>query len=252
VTDTSDVGTGIDPRALEVRTGAGTDGAWGKWTLINNTTSGPAVHIVLDLVLADGWNRVQLRVSDVAGNGPVLSGVHLVSVNSRPFAGILLPKEGAVFGPYDSVTLDGRASLDPDANDTLRYKWSSDVDGLLGDTAERVVPHLSPGRHLITLEVTDGLPGHASIATVNVTVEPVTSPPGHAAPGWLWLAVLLVLVAVALVILDYWRRRARPAPAEVPSEEEALPREAEAPVVGEPGPPVEEWADAPDLGTGPG
>jgi hypothetical protein len=208
------------------------------------------VRIELQLTLAEGWNRIQLRVSDLAGNGPVLSGVHLVSVNSRPVAGILLPKEGAVFGPYDTVTLDGRTSYDHDANDTLRYKWSSDVDGLLGDTVDRTVPRLSPGRHLITLEVTDGLPGHVSIATVNITVESVPLPPGHKVPGWLWLVVLLVLAGAALVIWDAWRRRARPAPTEGPSEVEVPPRELEEVVVGGQGPPGDEAADAPIPGSG--
>jgi hypothetical protein len=251
VTDASDAGTGIDPGTLEVRTGAGMGGAWGNWTRVPLAGGGPMVHIEFGLSLADGWNRVQLRVSDVAGNGPVESGVHLVSVNSRPMAGILLPKEGAVFGPYDTVTLDGRASLDPDANDTLRYKWSSDVDGLLGDTAERIVPHLSPGHHIITLEVTDGLPGHVSIATVNVTVEPVTTPPGHKIPGWLWLVVLLVLAAVALVVWDAWRRHARPAPAEDPPGDETIPRELEEPAVGGGEPPGEDADGAPVTGSGP-
>jgi len=247
--DMRDGGTGIDPGTLGVRTGAGADGGWGNWTGVPLASGGPAVHIELELSLVDGWNRIQLRVSDLAGNGPVLSGVHLVSVNSRPVARITLPKEGAVFGPYDSVTLDGRTSLDPDANDALRYRWSSDVDGLLGDTAERVVPRLSPGRHLITLEVTDGLPGHDSIASVNVTVEPVSSPPGPEAPGWLWLVVLLVLVGAVLVIWDAWRRRAQPAPADVPSEEGVPPREPEGPVVGGPGPPGDEDAGFRDAGS---
>ena len=250
--DMSDAGTGIDPGTLDVRTGAGKDGAWGNWTRVPLASGGPAVHVELELALAEGWNRIQMRVSDLAGNGPVLSGVHLVSVNSRPVARILLPRDGAVFGPYDSVTLDGRTSLDPDANDTLRYKWSSDLDGLLGDTVNRTVPRLSPGRHLITLEVTDGLPGHVSIATVNVTVEPVTTPPGHEAPGWLWLAVLLVLVVVALVVWDAWRRRARPAPAEDPPGEEAPPRGTEGTDNEGPAPPGAGAAGPPVPGTGPG
>jgi len=250
--DARDAGTGIDPGTLEVRTGAGMEGGWGEWTGVTMAGGGPLVHVELGLSLAEGWNRVQLRVSDVAGNGPVESRVNYVHVDSRPVARILLPKEGAVFGPYDTVTLDGRGSFDPDANETVRYRWSSDIDGLLGDTVNRTVPHLSPGRHLITLEVTDGLPGHVSIASVNVTVEPVESPAVHRAPTWVWLVVLLVLLAVAVVVWDARRRRDGPPPAEARPDGEAPPQDGGETTVEAPGPPGGEEAVAAGPGAGQG
>ena len=206
----TDGGTGVG--SMDVRTWSATSAVWGEWVAVTIVAGERALTARAALDLAEGTNRVQVRVRDIALN-EATSSEHVVRVNSSPVARILTPAADATFGPYDSVLLDGSTSRDPDANDTLRYTWSSDLDGPLGDGMRVTVDRLQPGRHRITLEVTDGILGHISVATVNVTIESVPGPGRSEVPGWVWLlAGLLVIAAVGMLVRDLVTRGRRPPP----------------------------------------
>ena len=83
----------------------------------------------------------------------------------------------------DSVTLDGRASVDPDG-DTLTYTWSGPFGTLTGPVATASLP---PGEHVISLTVLDGRDG-ADTDTVNVTIVDTHKPTLEVslAPHELW------------------------------------------------------------------
>ena len=198
VVDATDGGTGI--RGVEVRAWPAGSTAWGEWVAVTVVEGEHALTVQATVDLAEGANRVQVRLRDLADN-EATSGEHVVRVNSRPVARILTPSENAAFGPYDSVALDGSASRDPDVNDTLMYSWSSDIDGPLGDGMRVTVDRLRPGRHRITLEVTDGITGHIAVATVNVTVEEAPGPGHGEVPAWVWLLAVLLVVAAALLLV---------------------------------------------------
>jgi len=198
VIDATDPGTGV--MSVEVRTWPAGSVAWGEWAEVTIVEGELAITARATVDLAEGTNRVQVRLRDLADN-EATSPEHIVRVNSRPVARILTPSENATFGPYDSVVLDGSASRDPDANDTLRYTWSSDIDGPLGDGMRVTVDRLQPGRHRITLEVTDGITGHTAVATVNVTVESVPGPGHGEVPAWVWFVAVLLVVAASLLLV---------------------------------------------------
>ncbi len=206
IIDATDGGTGM--RSVEVRTGPSGPAPWGEWSSSVGIAEGEhALTVRVTIDLAEGANRVQVRARDLAGN-EATSPEHVVRVNSYPVAAILTPPENATYGPYDSVVLDGSLSRDPDANDTLSYTWSSDIDGPLGDGMRVTVDRLKPGRHRITLEVRDGVTGHIAVATVNVTIGKVPGPGRAGVPMWVWLvAGLLVVAAVVLLVRELLQRR---------------------------------------------
>ena len=159
----------------------------------------------------EGDGVIQLRCMDRAGNGPVVSDEHLIRVNSRPTVIVLSPADEADYGPFDEIKLDASASSDVDGDD-LFYRWSSDVDGLLGTSAEMTAPPLTAGTHRITVLVSDGVDGHDVLVGVNITVRsvPSTVSPDEDIPWWILVAAILLLGAFAFVVRDYMIKRKRP------------------------------------------
>jgi hypothetical protein len=177
------------------------------------------VELLADEVFAQGATSLQFQVFDRAGNGPVTSPVYVVRVNSPPVAVLLSPSDGADYGPYDVITLDGSGSYDPDEEDTLRYTWWSSIDGFIGSDERMSAPSLSSGDHRIVLTVSDGVAGHDVVQEVNITVHPVPSTitDGGEFP-WFWVLVLILAALLLVAVLFERRRRLGGAP-EAPSDE---------------------------------
>ena len=93
--------------------------------------------------------------------------------NMAPTAVIASPPEGARFSGEDTITLSATGSTDPEG-DQLTFKWTSDVDGVLG-TDEYIEVYLSEGTHEITLEVGDGYEAVSTMVTI--LVKPYLSRP---------------------------------------------------------------------------
>ena len=173
-----------------------------------------SLEALIEVDLPEGESLIQFRCWDLAGNWPVVSAEHLVRVNTRPVVIVLGPANGADFGPYDEIWLDATPTQDPDEEDLLSYLWTSDQDGALG-TASRVrSPTLSPGNHLITLQVTDGVEGHEIVKVMNITVvpEPSTVQDDDVTPWYVWLMILLLVLGTTYVIWDAMIKRQRPPP----------------------------------------
>ncbi|MCK5253280.1 MAG: hypothetical protein KAQ96_10030, partial [Thermoplasmata archaeon] len=154
------------------------------------------------------------RCWDLAGNGPVVSDEHRIRVNSRPVVVVLSPVNGADYGPYDEVWLDGTPTHDPDEEDLLSYLWISDQDGALGRAPRVRSPTLSPGVHIITLQVTDGVEGHEIVVVINITVtpEPSTVQDDDGTPWYIWIVILLLAIGTTYVLWDAMVKRQRPPP----------------------------------------
>jgi hypothetical protein len=73
-----------------------------------------------------------------------------------------------------SVTLDGSASSDPDAGQTLSYEWRDAANNVVGTSAQ-VTLTLPLGTHVFTLTVEDGHGGTASDG-VQIVVQDTTPP----------------------------------------------------------------------------
>jgi plastocyanin len=90
-------------------------------------------------------------------------------VNLAPEAVMSSPANGDRYSPDDYVSFNALGSSDPD-DDDLTFNWTSDVDGVLGDTST-IDARLSEGMHTITLTVDDGLGGTHSVS-VDVESRP--------------------------------------------------------------------------------
>jgi hypothetical protein len=207
----TDVGTGIDVGMVEMRQRSPSGEPWTEWQKVSVSGSGFRLEETMVIQFPEGDSVIQLRCIDRAGNGPVVSDEHLIRVNSRPVVVILSPADEADYGPVDEIKLDASASSDVDG-DELFYRWSSDVDGLLGTSAEMIAPPLTAGTHRITVLVSDGVEGHDVLAGVNITVRsvPSTVSPDEGIPWWILAAALLLLGAFAYVVWDYMMKRKRP------------------------------------------
>ncbi len=124
----------------------------------------------------EGTFRVDLEVTDALGQvGHDSLRVKVSPANLRPAAKIAAPHDGDVFEVGSSIRFDATGSTDGNPGDSLSYSWTSSRDSVLG-TKKVVIAELSAGRHLITLEVSDGsLVGEASI-TIEVA-QPVNAGP---------------------------------------------------------------------------
>jgi len=209
----TDVGTGVDTQAVEMRTRSPSDDGWTEWQRVSITGGANVVEESMVLQFPEGDSQLQLRCWDLAGNGPVESDEHLIRVNSRPRVVVLSPAEGTTFGPHDQITLDASASSDVD-EDELFFRWSSDRDGLLGTNATVRTPPLSDGIHKMTVIVSDGVTGHDVLVTVTITVLPVPSTvePDDGIPWWALMAALLLILGTGFVVWDHVHKRQRPPP----------------------------------------
>jgi len=209
----TDVGTGVDPDRVEMRTRTPSSAPWSGWTRVSIVSSGNRVSETMVLAFPEGGSNLQLRCWDLAGNGPVESDVHLLRVNSRPLAKVLSPQDGAEYGETDEVILDASASSDPDG-EFLFFQWRSSLDGLLGTNATVRAPPLTPGTHVLTVTVTDGVDGHSVTAELTITVIPTpdTVDDDGGVPWWLVAMALLFILGSAYVLWDHARRRRRAPP----------------------------------------
>ena len=207
----TDVGTGIDVGTVEMRLRSPSGEPWTEWQKVSVSGSGNRLEETMVIQVPEGDSVIQLRCMDKAGNGPVVSDEHLIRVNSRPTVIVLSPADEADYGPFDEIKLDASASSDVDG-DELFYRWSSDVDGLLGTSAEMTAPPLTAGTHRITVIVSDGVVGHDVLVGVDISVRPVPSTvnPDEGMPWWVLAAALLLFGAFAFVVWDHMRKRKRP------------------------------------------
>jgi hypothetical protein len=88
--------------------------------------------------------------------------------SSPPVSQILSPLNGQKFAVGRNLLLQGSGS-DPEEGPLpdSSFVWSSDIDGILGKGSILAVSTLSPGKHVITLRVTDST-GKTSIATISI------------------------------------------------------------------------------------
>jgi PKD repeat protein len=112
--------------------------------------------------------------------------IEVLAPPPEAFANISSPADGEVFPFGASVLFSANGSTltawDPPPH-RLIFRWSSDVDGALGEGQVLDWPLLSAGVHNITLELTTDPFIASDQATVSITVlSPTTNPPTARAP----------------------------------------------------------------------
>jgi len=168
-----------------------------------------------------GRNTIKVRVTDEKGEFASRTFMLTVqNVNDPPVnVSITSLSAGDKFREGDIIWFNATAG-DIDAGDRLTYTWLE--GGTEFGTGKSCSSTLSPGKHLITLEVSDG--NASATADVEITVAkkeiPVTVAGGAAFASSSWLLmiiVIIVIVAVAAVVVLARRRKREP---------EAMPPEA--------------------------
>jgi hypothetical protein len=159
-----------------------------------------------------GSHVVTVTVSD-GHNGSASVSFELVvqNVNDAPVIRTLLPANGTSFKEGEAVTFT--VTADDEDGDALSFMWREGSTPL-GTGSPLAIGSLGPGRHTITLSVTDGK------ATVERTVEVVVQSKegggggGKGGPMPLALGLLLVGIAVIVVVALALRARRGAPPAE--------------------------------------
>ena len=123
--------------------------------------------------------------------------VNITNVDRKPTAVISGPAPGSKFQEKKTVVLDGSGSSDEDQNSSsLRYEWTSSLNGKLGTGAVLQVKDLKKGAHTITLVVTDN-EGMTGSATVIITITAKPAPGKGFLPGF---EVLVLVVCIAVLL----------------------------------------------------
>jgi hypothetical protein len=153
------------------------------------------------LVLSNGVHKVQLEVSD--GYATVKSAVVSITVkaNSRPGIISYSPADGKRFDRGKAVTFSAEA-LDAD-NDPLSYCWTEN-GRVISKNASFSLSGMSPGKHRITVTVSDGL----ATAENTVTIE-VAEPKADGLDSTMLLGIVAVVVMAAGVAAGVLMRRGR-------------------------------------------
>jgi len=207
VSDNGQLGmvSGVDLRTLQYTIDRPQSGQ-SAWTTALGGVTVPVVPfqtINLVLEVEEGDNRLVWRVQDAVGNELRSEPYQILADlpdpgNRAPVVIITEPSVSRI--DYDQLlVVDARNSWSP-VGERLRYEWTSDLDGLLGDSPSFSTP-LSEGLHTITLRVTGETTGLTSVETIYVMVEPPEEPKTPFSTLWEQLALALILVFVLITLL---------------------------------------------------
>jgi hypothetical protein len=184
-----------------------------------------------------GIKRVTITVKDEKGATASASfDLTVVHVNHPPTGAVIkYPLDGARLKEGDQMFLDGTAK-DSDKGDTLEYSWLD--NGEPAGIGKNISVKLKPGKHTITLEVSDAT---ETVSTeINIEIikkEQVTvATSGMMVIGGAVAAVLALLVVVGVLVMTRRRKTKSPAPDKEAGATE--PRDEE-PVALPPVPPAE-------------
>ena len=166
-----DEGSGVDPSTVEysMAKSGSDDKNFGPWKKVVNVVVGNPTQVLLELEFEWGTdNYVRWRANDLMGTGENISKPYRVWVNSQPEVVISSPDPGSYFRFDGEITFDASDSSDEDG-DNLSYYWSSNVtkNRSIGSMAF-MSANLVPGKHSITLFVSDG---HGYNESTKVKIE---------------------------------------------------------------------------------
>jgi hypothetical protein len=159
---------------------------------------------------------VTITVKDEKGASVSASfDITCVHVNHPPFdAAIKYQPDGAKLKEGDAMWLDGTAK-DSDKGDTLKFSWL-DNDNPVG-TGKNISVNLKPGKHTITLEVSDGTETVRTEVSIEVEKKTQVTVAGNnwGLIGGAAVALVAVLVVVGILVASRRRRRTGEADAQV-------------------------------------
>jgi hypothetical protein len=138
--------------------------------------------------------------------------VSVMEVNDAPYdLDITAPSHKLKIKDGTSIDFSGECQdLDLIYGDKLYFRWSSSIDGKLGEGENLPGITLTSGKHIITLEVTDSN-GASVTGTINVTVEQTkqqTLSEDLTTLGIL-ISVLSIVIIVVLIMIFMFQKKKR-------------------------------------------
>ncbi len=122
--------------------------------------------------------RIRVLVSDGIHTTQDESDGTFVVEGHAPQAAILAPEADATFVISQTVLLHGSGyDLEDNLLPDTAFVWQSDREGVLGTGAELAINTLSPGAHLLTLQVTDAANNTTSASRTITVGEDLTAAP---------------------------------------------------------------------------
>lgn len=212
--------SGLNATAIEYsfRPAGGNDSGWTRAGLQVTDGEGGNLTALVPLTLAPGpGNEVRFRVSDVAGNGPVVSPTASYHLNRAPAVNLTTNATNDTVTTGSNITLI--AIVDDPDHDPVAYAWFDGTTQVGDNSTPEVSLALPLGNWTLRVVATD--PFGAETAG-NITVHVVDEPPAPPPPpppshprqaGDNSLALLLLLIvagAVGVAVVITRRRRAPP------------------------------------------
>jgi hypothetical protein len=143
-----------DPLSFNVQYSAD-DGA--TWSLIASNVMTTSVYVDVDNMPASDQARIRVLASDGIHTAHDSSDGPFTVPNHRPSVEILTPQTGETYIVSQTIGLDALVhDADEGTLDPTSLRWSSSLDGTLGQGMQLSITGLSPGRHTITLDAVDG------------------------------------------------------------------------------------------------
>ncbi len=220
-----DDGTGVDTSSVEysVSTDGPAEEKYGRWNTVTSVFPGNPTLVVLEVEFEWGMNNyIRFRADDVIGTGINTSAGYVVWVNSEPVPEISSPLNGEEYSEGSEIQFNASLSWDADG-DELTYYWTSNVSA---NTSLGYGSHFStrpvPGKHAITLHVSDGHGYNVSKKLLLTIKEREKKPEKNnelsiipdKGSGSFWfisiiVAVVIVLLLVLMVFIIVRRRKKR-------------------------------------------
>jgi hypothetical protein len=212
VSDNGEIGqiSGVDLRTLQYTIDRPLSGQ-SSWIHPDIDVSIPIVpfdSVNFYIEVEEGENWLIWRVQDAVGNEVTSETFGILA--DLPHVGILQPVI-IISEPADNmmtlgelVYFDAAQSYHP-RGEGLTYVWTSDVDGLLSNSAS-FSDHLSEGLHTITLTVTSEPSGQTAEVQIYISVEPGEDASTPFSTLWEQMALVLILVFVLITLLLQRRR----------------------------------------------
>ncbi|MFW3146333.1 MAG: right-handed parallel beta-helix repeat-containing protein [Thermoplasmatota archaeon] len=157
-----------------------------------------------------GEDKVLFSASDGEYSKSIEVGIMVENSNDAPYDLQITAELRYIEGGDQWVSASAR-DPDLDYGDVLTYTWSSNISGDIGEGAS-INLSLGPGKHLITLRVTDS-GGAFAERTFEVEILPKeeeepTEPEEGGIPIWAWgIIAVVILIIIFLVIFVLIRRR---------------------------------------------
>ncbi len=204
-------GSGVDLSTIEFRVDL-PDGASTGWTSADRSGIATRATVSVAFALPLGVSTIRWRAQDAAGTPPAESAPVTVRVApfSAPMKALTLvlssPISGGHYRAGADIQFDARASFDPDGS-PLYFQWSIDGEPQAGHLPAFWM-QLAPGRHTVTLVVSDGT--ESPDITIAFTVDPPVAAPGALSSAFAQaLLVSFASLLVAALASRVWVRRAR-------------------------------------------